>query len=152
MAGCGILTGFAGVQAVTQGGTAMQAAEQKRSNKFWPNDPLFEQQWSLHMLGFPEVWEIQRGSPAVKVAVIETGMDPTHPDLQAAMLEPIALWDSWGNPRDDEHGTHMCGIIAAQIDNDLGQGCVALLPVVAFCLSAVTRTTTSIWREAFARR
>ncbi len=87
---------------------------------FWPNAPLFEQQWNLHMLGFPEVWAIQRGRAEVSVAVIERGVHLTHPDLQRVMLKPIDLWNQWSEPKFADHGTQMCGIIAAQIDNGMG--------------------------------
>jgi len=57
-----------------------------------PSDPDFDQQWGLHNTGqnggtpdadinAPEAWDIATGSPSVKVAVIDTGIDWKHPDL-----------------------------------------------------------------------
>jgi len=57
-----------------------------------PSDPDFDQQWGLHNTGqnggtpdadinAPEAWDIAAGSPSVKVAVIDTGIDWKHPDL-----------------------------------------------------------------------
>ncbi|HOL42501.1 MAG TPA: hypothetical protein PLY78_11780, partial [Methanospirillum sp.] len=59
-----------------------------------PNDPYFTKLYGLHNTGqtggtsdadidAPEAWAITRGSPAVRVAVIDTGVDYNHPDLKA---------------------------------------------------------------------
>ena len=57
-----------------------------------PNDPSFNQQWGLHNTGqtggtpdadidAPEAWDIETGNSDVVIAVIDTGVDYTHPDL-----------------------------------------------------------------------
>ena len=57
-----------------------------------PNDPRFAEQWALHNTGqsgstpradidAPLAWDRETGSADVLVAVIDTGMDPDHPDL-----------------------------------------------------------------------
>ena len=50
------------------------------------NDPLFSQQWGLHLINAPEAWEITRGSPDVVVAIIEKGIDVAHPDLAGCLV------------------------------------------------------------------
>jgi subtilisin family serine protease len=47
-----------------------------------PNDPNIAQQWGLAKIKAREAWDINRGRPEVIVAVIDTGVDYSHPDLQ----------------------------------------------------------------------
>ena len=46
-----------------------------------PNDPLFLDQWALQKIQATKAWDINQGTPAITVAVIDTGVDYTHPDL-----------------------------------------------------------------------
>ncbi|MCI0460421.1 MAG: S8 family serine peptidase [Gemmataceae bacterium] len=46
-----------------------------------PDDPRFVQQWGLEVTEAPRAWEITTGSTRVTVAVVDTGIDYTHPDL-----------------------------------------------------------------------
>ena len=133
-----------------------------------PDDPGFYQQWSLFNLGtgvpwdpnndgnldfYPSTpnvdvsasgaWEITEGSPDVMIALSDTGVDITHPDLAANIYTNSKEVE--GNGVDDDHngfvddvhgfnvaesngdvsdafghGTQMAGIIAAQMNNNLG--------------------------------
>jgi subtilisin family serine protease len=47
-----------------------------------PNDPDISRQWGLAKMKAREAWDITRGRPEVIVAVIDTGVDYSHPDLQ----------------------------------------------------------------------
>ena len=81
------------------------------------NDPLYPSQWGLPDIGAPKAWDISEGS-GVSVAVIDTGIDSTHPDLAGN----VVLYRNYVNPAasaaDDEgHGTHVAGIIAAVRNN-----------------------------------
>lgn len=72
-----------------------------------------------------EAWQISTGSKDVVVAVIDTGIDPSHPDLKPNLWQknaqtpskPIYGWNfvsNVANPTDDHgHGTHVSGIIGA---------------------------------------
>jgi subtilisin family serine protease len=56
----------------------------------------------------------------VKVGIVDTGIDYTHPDLSHAFIEGIDFVNKDHDPMDDNgHGTHVSGIIAAAID-DIG--------------------------------
>jgi len=59
---------------------------------FTPDDSAFYAQWVPGALHLPEAWDLVRGSPDVLVAVIDTGIDPLHPDLKDAI---------WINPGED---------------------------------------------------
>ncbi|MCB0350923.1 MAG: S8 family serine peptidase [Bdellovibrionales bacterium] len=124
-----------------------------------PNDPKLTDLWGLSNfaqkggkagvdVGAEKAWDIQTGSRDVVVAVIDTGMDYTHPDLAAnawvnmAELNGVAGVDDDGNgyvddihgydfanndadPMDDHgHGTHCSGTIGAK-GND-GKGIVGV--------------------------
>src|SRR5215213_8832696 len=108
-----------------------------------PNDPQFREQWSLRNTGqsggqpgadinASDAWQTTTGSSATVIAVIDSGIDFTHPDLknnQWANGNPSALGDLYGwdyvldsGVITDEqgHGTSVAGIIAAEGNNSLG--------------------------------
>ena len=112
-----------------------------------PDDPLFPIQWPLHNTGqmypesgkcnpppgipdcdidAPEAWDIHTGSPEVIVAVVDTGVDYNHRDLQGNMWTDsngyygYDFFNDDNDPMDDNgHGTHCAGIIAADGNNGL---------------------------------
>lgn len=108
-----------------------------------PNDPLFGDLWGLNNTGQAGgvagadidillAWKKQKGKPAIKVAVIDTGVDYTHEDLAANILKKnghVVGYDFANNdsdPMDDfGHGTHCSGTIAARRGNNLGVAGVA---------------------------
>jgi subtilisin family serine protease/subtilase family serine protease len=74
----------------------------------------------------PEAWAISRGSSAVTVAVIDSGVDYTHPDLAANYAGGDDFVFNDGDPMDDHgHGTHVAGVIAAALDNLTGSPAAA---------------------------
>jgi thermitase len=119
-----------------------------------PGDPSFSQQWALHNTGqsgglvdadidAPEAWDTTQGSADVIIAVIDTGVDYTHPDLAANIwtntgeiagntidddhngyVDDVYGWNFFNNTpysRDDNgHGTHCAGIIGATGNNGNG--------------------------------
>jgi subtilisin family serine protease len=111
-----------------------------------PDDPYYSVQWALHNVGqdypvsggqeasgtvdsdidAPEAWEIRTGSLDVIVAVVDTGVDYAHRDLQGNMWTDANgcyghdFYNDDNDPMDDNgHGTHCAGIIAAAGNNGL---------------------------------
>lgn len=90
------------------------------------NDPLFGQQWGLQKIQAPNAWDINTGSSSVVVAVIDTGVDLKHPDLQGKIVPGRNLLRPEDLPQDDGgHGTHVAGTIAATLNNNIGIAGVA---------------------------
>ncbi len=117
-----------------------------------PNDPMFGEQWSLENTGQRggsakadisalAAWEKTKGTDKVVVAVLDSGVDYTHPDLVNNMwVRPADVSrysddelgtvddahgfnaiDDNGDPMDENgHGTHCAGIIGAEGDNSEG--------------------------------
>ncbi|MBM3276369.1 MAG: S8 family serine peptidase, partial [Candidatus Sericytochromatia bacterium] len=105
-----------------------------------PDDPLLPAQWGVAMIGADKVWPIQRGRPEVVVAVIDSGVDGSHPEFEgqlAAGYDFIAKPPAPGGHTDKYgHGTHIAGVIAARSDNALGIAGIApgckVMPVKIF--------------------
>lgn len=117
-----------------QGATMRDSHDYKLQNVA-VSDPLFSQQWALPMINAPSAWDYTTGSPDAIVAVLDTGIQLNHPDLQANIftntaekvdgkdddnngyIDDVHGWNSVaenGNVSDDNgHGTQMAGIIAA---------------------------------------
>ena len=86
----------------------------------------------------PEAWSILQGSSAVTVAVIDSGVDYTHPDLAPNYAGGYDFANLDSDPMDDHgHGTHVAGTIAAAMDNPTGspaeaEGVVGVAPHARF--------------------
>ena len=92
-----------------------------------PNDPSYRELWGMERIGAPDAWEVSTGSRSVIVAVVDTGIDYTHPDLAANVVKDLdgqQGFDSVNNDRDpfDDygHGTHVAGTIGAVGNNSVG--------------------------------
>ena len=120
-----------------------------------PNDPLFGSTWGmnntasqLNDIDAPQAWDIYTGDPNYRVAVIDTGIDFNHPDLQGNIwnnpgeiandgidndgngyIDDVRGWNfvtNTNNPQDGNgHGTHVSGTIAAKGNNGIGVAGVA---------------------------
>src|SRR5690606_9004438 len=81
----------------------------------------------VHQINLPEAWNITTGRDSVVVAVIDSGVSPTHPDLADKLVDGYNAPyknDDWADI--DGHGTHVAGIIGASGSNALGTVGVAM--------------------------
>ena len=108
-----------------------------------PNEPAFAQQYALSRISAPAAWDASVGSANVVVAVIDTGIDYNHEDLRDNMwrnpgevagngvdddgngfVDDVYGIDALNNDSDplddDDHGTHIAGIIGAAGNNGKG--------------------------------
>jgi subtilisin family serine protease len=105
-------------------------------------------------IGVRDAWKLTRGARSTIVAVLDTGVDITHPELAGAIwtnrgeipgngkdddrngyVDDVHGWDFvnkdntvFDSPYDDDHGTHVAGTIAAAADN--GKGVAGAAPGV----------------------
>ena len=119
-----------------------------------PNDPRYNEQWALNNVGqtggssgadidAPEAWDLQDGDPSIIVAVLDSGTERTHPDLNDNVwingdeiagngsdddgngyVDDRFGWDFFNNNPQVEgpfsHGTIVAGCVAAESDNGIG--------------------------------
>jgi thermitase len=86
-----------------------------------PNDPEFWQQWGLTKIGAPQAWDVTTGSSDIIIAIVDSGIDLDHPDLNGKIIWGYDYVNEDWVPDDDYgHGTHVAGIAAAWTNN--GQG------------------------------
>ncbi|MBS4222817.1 S8 family serine peptidase [Lederbergia citrea] len=90
---------------------------------YTPSDPGYKSQWHLKKIQAPKAWDITKGSSAIKVAVIDTGVQTNHPDLKGKIVSAKNI--TGGSPQ--QHGTHVAGTIAASINK---KGVVGVAPNV----------------------
>lgn len=84
-----------------------------------PTDELYPEQWSLERIHASQGWTLATGE-GVTAAVLDTGIDYTHPDLDDNYLGGYDWVNGDNDPMDDNgHGTYVAGIIAAE-QNGLG--------------------------------
>ncbi len=90
------------------------------------NDPESRNQYHLDLLDVNEAWGITMGSPKIKLAIIDTGIDLNHPDLRDKIITGKNIVDPSQKPMDDNgHGTHVAGIAAASAGNGIGVAGIA---------------------------
>ncbi len=87
-----------------------------------PSDPLLQYQWPMELLSVEDAWKTETGARSpVLVAVVDTGVDGSHPDLAGRVRPGIDFVSVDQDPTDDHgHGTHIAGVIAANTDNRVG--------------------------------
>lgn len=111
-----------------------------------PNDEFFPLQWHYEQIGLPDAWDVTTGDPDVIVAIIDTGVVLSHPDMQGQLVDgydfisdPKMSRDGDGrdaNPDDPGdlaiqgtsssfHGTHVAGTVGARSNDGVGVAGVA---------------------------
>lgn len=111
---------------------------QTRQPDWVPDDPMFDDQWHYLNTGqqggtpgadidLTEAWDIERGNSGVIVAIIDDGIQYTHPDLTDNMWDEIGynFVNNSSNINPGNHGTHVAGTVAAVSNNGIGVAGVA---------------------------
>ncbi len=106
-----------------------------------PSDELYFKMWQLDMINISSAWNLETYGNEIKVAVIDTGCY-AHEDLKNNLLDGKNYFDKSSDVSDNiGHGTHVSGIIAAQMD-ELGVVGVApkskIVPLKCFDTSKTT--------------
>lgn len=132
-----------------------------------PNDSLFTYQWHHKNTGTSpqtpsvadadidsdDAWDSGYGSPGIRIAILDDGVQTTHPDLDDNLVAGYDFFDDDSDPNpsvaDDNHGTAVAGVAAAEANNSTGIAGVAgkskLLPVKIFEDGVVT-TVANVYR------
>lgn len=87
------------------------------------NDPGYKYEWDISYTQADKAWPLINQKKEIKVAVLDTGIDYTHPDLKNRVLvdKGYNFVDNNNDVMDDNgHGTHVSGIIAAEANNRVG--------------------------------
>lgn len=112
------------------------------SASYYPNDPAFRYSdfsWHYEPIQAYDAWDVTKGNRNVKVAVVDSYFELDHYDLNGVnIIGPISIENGTTNvypPVDAEtgariHGTHVAGIIFAQMDN--GEGACGIAPGCSF--------------------
>ncbi len=87
----------------------------------YPNDPGWSEQYGPRAIRAPQGWVMATGSPAVTIAILDTGVYAGHPDLGAKLVAGYDFVNGDADPADDHgHGTRAAGIAAALSNNGEG--------------------------------
>jgi len=112
----------------------LAAVSAVRADPFVPNDPFYTPyQWYGPVLDLPGAWDHSLGSPDVTVAILDTGVMTTTPDLAGRLLLPLSATGDL--PLDGtyrHHGTWVASVVGMGVNNatgGAGVGNVSLLPI-----------------------
>jgi thermitase len=89
------------------------------------NDPYLGSEWHLDKIGASAAWDFTHGA-GVTIAVLDTGVDASHPDLSGRIVPGWNFYNNSSNTADVKgHGTWVSGVAAATNNNGLGIASVA---------------------------
>jgi hypothetical protein len=84
-----------------------------RTSTWVPDDPGMRAQWHIDKIGVVDAFQVHQGDPGVVIAIVDTGVDYTHPDLEARTwvnagedLDGDGIWEpsDMNNIDDDGNG------------------------------------------------
>jgi subtilisin family serine protease len=113
---------------------------------FVPNDPLAARQWHLEHVRAFDFWPELPTLAGVRVAVIDSGIDGTHPELEGRIAASRTFVGGSALTDQQGHGTFVAGLIAAQVDNQEGGAGIAF--PAQLVVAKVVRPSRSVSLEA----
>ena len=117
--------------------------DRTRSAEAEPSDTEYASQWSLPRIGFDQVFGSVSPSGSAVVALLDTGVDASHPDLAGSLVPGTNILTGDADTSDPNgHGTALAGIIAATTDNaagiaGIGFAGVSVMPVTVLDATGV---------------
>ncbi|WP_101843576.1 S8 family peptidase [Halobacillus sp. Marseille-P3879] len=87
-----------------------------------PNDTYYNSaQYGPQHTNTEAAWDITRGNSSQQIAIVDSGVDYNHPDLDGKTIRGYDFIDYDDNPMDENgHGTHVAGTAAAETNNSQG--------------------------------
>jgi subtilisin family serine protease len=96
-----------------------------------PNDTAFtvtSQVYGQNIVEAPHAWNLSIGATTTAIAILDSGINPDHPEFAGRVLPGYDFINDDDDPRDDHgHGTHVAGIAAAALNNQ--QGSAGICPL-----------------------
>ncbi len=120
---------------------------------FVPNDPMYHNNalvYAPQLIDAPIAWDFTLGDPNVVIAILDTGVNTSHPEFAGRILPGYDFINNDTDPSDDNgHGTHVAGTAAAGTNNSIGNvgicgGC-SILPV-----KILSNTGSGLWSQVAA--
>jgi Subtilase family len=132
-----------------RGVSYVERVRARRVLAFTPNDPLLSRQWYLDKIRAFDGWLRLPVLASVKVAVIDSGVDVAHPELQDSIGAGASFVRTPWRVDSNGHGTFVAGQIAAAVNN--AQGIAGLAFQSELLVAKVVRRDGTISPEAEAR-
>jgi subtilisin family serine protease len=122
---------------------------QSRSEAFVPDDPFLARQWYAAQNRAFDAWADLPPLSPVRVAVIDSGVDGSHPELLGRIVASKSFVAGPATVDTQGHGTFVAGLIAAQTND--GVGIAGLAPPAELLIAKVVGPQRSIPVEAEAK-
>jgi Subtilase family len=127
----------------------VERLDERRRLAFTPTDPLATRQWYLAQIRAFDAWAEPPPLPPIPVAVIDSGVDASHPELQNRIMEARSFVGGRALTDQQGHGTFVAGVIAAGLNN--GQGIAGIGFAAQLLVAKVVAPDRTIPLEAEVR-
>ncbi|HET7856546.1 MAG TPA: S8 family serine peptidase [Gaiellaceae bacterium] len=138
--------------ASVRGVSFVERVDKSRRLAFVPNDPLLPRQWYLERIRAFEAWSRIPALLPVRVAIVDSGIDADHPDLEDAIVDGRSFVNSSWRRDSNGHGTFVAGQIAASTNNNQGIAGIAFSAQLLIAKVVRADQTISLEAEAHAIR